>query len=174
MTVLFKKREKIILYLTIIVVIFSVSFNYLRLPIFNKNEELNREILASRTKLKKYHFLLAQKDQILSKLKRLSVDSKFIASQDTVVAAFASLEDLAKAANIKIVDIRPQATLQSKKETKEMVIELKAEGAMEDYIKFIYELENSLLLLRIKQCQLTSKPNAELLEGNFVISQPVF
>jgi NhaP-type Na+/H+ or K+/H+ antiporter len=165
------KREKIILYITIGVIIFSIIFNFLILPVLTKIGLLNKEINLTQTRLKKYTQLLSQKDYIQSKynkfISRVGVSGR---RQDTLVDALSELENLAKEANIRIIDIRPQ-TPGNINLYKEIIIDLRTEGTMEGYLKFIYNIENSLLLLRIKRFQLNAKPATEALEGSFSISQ---
>lgn len=167
---IFSKREKAILYTTIGVLIFALGFNFLIAPILTKNDYLNKEIALARAKLKKYRWLLSQKDHIKSKYDRFSslikLDSK---QQDSLTATLSELENLAKNANIRIIDLRPQ-TYKTLDLYREILIDLRAEGTMEGYLNFIYNLENSLSLLRIKRFQFSAKPNVSTLEGNFSIS----
>jgi hypothetical protein len=79
------------------------------------------------------------------------------------------LEALAKDAGINIVDIAPQPAQDQSGKNNEVGIDLKTEGQVEGYLKFIYSMEKSLSLLRIKRFQLNVKPNSQLLEGNFSI-----
>lgn len=165
------KREKIILYATIGVIVFSIGFNFLFAPLLIKNDNLNKEINISRAKLRKYLRLLSQKDSIQSKYSKLSADFKVSTRQEgALVTTLSELENIAKNSNIRIIDIRPQAP-KSSDLYKEVIIELRTEGAMESYLNFIYTMENSLLLLRIKKIQLSAKPNTSNLEGLFSISQ---
>ena len=165
------KRERIILYATIGIIIFTVVFNFLLAPILTKNDILNKEINITRIKLNKYLRLLSQRAYIQNKYNKFSSTFK-IPEQggDTLVAALSELETLAKNANIRILDIRPQASKTSDI-YKENLIEARTEGGMEGYLKFIYDIENSLSLLRIKRFQLNAKPGASGLEGSFSISQ---
>lgn len=167
------KREKIILYTTIGVIIFSIGFNFLVAPLLTKNDNLNKEININRAKLTKYLRLLSQKDSIQSKYSKLSADFKVSTRQEgALVTTLSELENIAKNANIRIIDIRPQAP-KSSDLYKEVIIELRTEGTMESYLDFIYTMENSLLLLRIKKIQLNAKSNTPTLEGIFSISQIV-
>lgn len=153
------------------VIIFSIGFNYLIAPILTKNENLNREIKINRARLKKYLQLLSQKDYIRNKYNNFFNHLKdSAAKEDTLVSVLSELENLAKASNIRIIDIRPQAP-KSMALYKEVLIDLRTEGAMEGYLKFIYNIENSLPPLRIKRLQLNAKPNTSALEGNFSVSQ---
>ncbi len=165
------KREKKVLYITVGIIIFSVIFNFLIWPVINKNDLLNKEISVSAAKLKKYLRLLAQKDYIRGKYNEFSRYLNEHKTEDTAVSTLSELGNLAKSANIRIIDMRPQAAKASGQSYKEIEIDLRTEGAMEGYLKFIYTIENSLSLLRIKRFQLNAKPNAQLLEGVFSISQ---
>lgn len=164
------KREKIILSATIGVIVFSLVFNFLIAPVLSKNDSLNKEINITRTKLKKYMRLLTQKEVIQTKYKKFSSTLRLPEQEDAAVSALAELENLANNANIRIIDIRPQPA-KSLNLYKEIIIDLRAEGNMESYLKFIYNIEHSLLSLAIKRLQLNAKPNAQVLEGSFSISQ---
>lgn len=165
------KRERIILYLTVGLIILGLGFNLVIEPALAKNKGLNKEINNTRAKLEKYLQLLAQKEEIESKF------NKFSASQNNpdfegnaAVGALSEIENLAKKANIRIIDLRPQS-LETSDLYKEALIELKTEGTMEDYLKFIYTLESSLSLLKIKRFELNVQPNSGLLEANISLSQ---
>lgn len=166
------KREKIILYCTVGVVLLSIIFNFFLSPIIAKNENLNKEINFTKTKLKKYVRLLSQRDAIQSKYAKFANTLSSAGEQkDALVSALSELENLAKNANIRIIDLRPQQQAKTLDLYQEILINLRTEGAMEGYLEFIYNLENSLSLLRIKKFQLTAKPNTQTLEGSFSISQ---
>lgn len=165
------KREKIIFYATLGVLVFSLCFNFLLSPVLKRNEQLNDEINLSRVKLKKYLWLLKQKDYIYNKNKGFIYGyDTALAGKDPLVSSLSELESLTKNANIRIIDLRPQNT-RNLNAYKEIIIDLRTEGAMESYLKFIYDLEHSLSLLRIKKLELNVKPNSQILEGKFSISQ---
>lgn len=165
------RREKIILSTTISVIIFSMVFNFLILPILSRNEKLNKEINITKTRLKKYMRLLKQKEYLQDKYNKLSLGSSVASQQsDALVNLLSELEKIARNAQIKIIDIRPENT-SSMAHYKEISVDLKTEGSMEGYSKFIYDIENSLLLLNIKKFQLNTKSNTQILEGFFSILQ---
>jgi Tfp pilus assembly protein PilO len=151
--------------------ILSVAFNFLYEPIIGRNENLNKEINFTRAKLEKYLQLLSQKDYIQKKYSKYRVSTQNSeAGTDMFVNALSEIERLAKESGIIIADIRPQSQ-KSPDLYKERLINLRTEGAMEGYLKFIYNIENSLSLLKIRRFQLTAKPNSQSLGGNLVISQ---
>jgi len=164
-------REKLILSVTIIIAIFSIGFNFIIGPVLSKNAMLNKEIDVTRAKLKKYLSLLGQKEYIQNKYNKFSeILLSTNIGKDASVSALSEIESLAKEANIQIIDIRPESS-KTVDLYKESLIELRTEGEMESYLKFLYSIENSTSLLAIKNFQLNAKPNSQVLEGNFSISQ---
>ena len=166
------KREKLIVFSTIGIIIFSIAFNIFIEPFLAKNDSLNKEIHINRLKLKKYLQLLNQKEYIQNKYDKFSKALiRPEAGADVFVNALSTIEDIAKSSNIRIIDIRPQVQQKGQDLYKEIIVEMRAEGEVSSYLQFLYNIENSLSLLRIRRLQLSSKPNVSLLEGNFVISQ---
>ncbi|MCX5699843.1 MAG: type 4a pilus biogenesis protein PilO [Candidatus Omnitrophica bacterium] len=171
---LLKNREKIILYLTLAVILFSLIFYFIVSPVMAKYANLNKEITVASAKLRKYMALLSQKEMIQKKYsdKFYSISSLPEFKQDSLVAALSELQNLAKGADIRIIDLRPQQGVKtSSQQYKEIIIDMRTEGSMEGYLKFIYDIENSLWILRIKKFQLLAKSNSVALEGVFTIAQ---
>jgi hypothetical protein len=167
---IFTQREKIILYLTIGVIGFSIIFNFMVAPIFGKLNKLDKEISVVRLKLKKSLWLLSHKDSLQAKEKKFSSGIAVPeAGKEALVNTLAELENLARQAGVRILDIRPQ-TPRASADLKEIIIDLRLEADTEEYLKFIYSIENSLSLLKIKKFQLFSRPNTTDLEANFSIS----
>ncbi|MDD5513275.1 MAG: hypothetical protein PHD09_05880, partial [Candidatus Omnitrophica bacterium] len=59
---LLSKREKIVLWATILIVGSSILFSTVLDPFFSKNADLNQQIGSTKRKLQKYLWLLKQKD----------------------------------------------------------------------------------------------------------------
>lgn len=165
-------REKLILIVTVVIIAIAIGFNLFIVPVLTKNAALNNEINIARSKLKKYAGLLNRKEHIHNEYNKIALTLR---RNDTEKNGFMNLltemENLAKQAKIQIIDIRPQGTTKTVSSQKESRIELRTEGDLESYPRFIYNIENSALLLTIDNFQLNSKPNSQFLEGNFLISQ---
>lgn len=169
---LLEKREKLILNITLAIAAFAISYNFLILPIRIKNDYLNKEINLTKGKLKRYFWLLGQKKYLENKYSKFtSYISGAVEEQGAQVSSLAQLENLAKNANIRIIDLRPESSTKGLPLKQEIIITVKTEGKIEDYLKLFYELENSLFLFTIKKFQIASKENAPILEGTFFISQ---
>jgi len=170
---LFSPREKIILFATIYIAVFGILFKFLFVPVLNRNEYLNKEINAVSTKLKKYKQLLKNKQDILERYKKFSADFKFQedTQEEPLASGLSELQKLAGSANIRIIDMRPQSAARKNPAQKEFSVDLRTEGLIEGYLKFIYNIETSVSLLNIERLQLTVQPNTQNLEGNFSISK---
>jgi hypothetical protein len=163
-------REKTVIALTLTVTLGSLLYNFLIGPLLDKNKQLDTEINFVRSKLVKYRRLLKQQDGIRQVYDKYASDLKLAdVGQDALVSILSELEAFAQSGPIRILDIRPQNTPQ-----KAVQVDLRTEGTIEGYCKFMYDIENSSLILRIKRLQLTVKPNSDLLEGSFSIIQVSF
>jgi len=166
------KREKIIVGMTGTVIIGSLVFKLLDWTVISRNEELSRQISFTKMKLAKYQRLLSQKQNIMNKYSKFAGAGGGAGQQkENLVGVLTELEAFAKEANIKIIDLRPQSGSRSNVPYKENLVDVSLEGEMEGYLRFIYNLENSLSLLRVKRFQLAAKPNSQMLDGVFSISQ---
>lgn len=165
------KREKINLFITLGVIASAIVFNLIIMPVYDKFEALGKEIMITRAKLIKYLQLLSQKDAIEKKYKQFSSAINLPEQEhNPFVEVLSELEGIAISSNIHILDVRPQSQSKAAK-YKEIMVDLRTEGQMKDYMKFIYDIENSISLLRIRKIQLNAKSNTAVLEGNISISQ---
>jgi hypothetical protein len=163
-------REKNIFLFTAGIIIFALGFNYFLAPLFSSNDSLNRQISAGRSKLRKYSWLIANKERIRKKYSRFSSPSAGD-SRDIEVEVFSGLEAIARESGVRIVDLRPQSGQARRGPYRENLIELRAEGSSDNYLKFLYNIENSLYLFKVKKFQLNAKSASSSLEGIFLISQ---
>lgn len=168
---LFTKRERLAVSITAGLGAVSVVFFFLIEPLLKKSGLLNDKIAITRLRLNRYMQLLVRKAAITSKYDRFNFDVNASESdKGRFVAALSTVESYAKTANIRIIDIRPQ-NVKPRDSNKEIIIDLRTEGDIEGYMKFMHTVENSLSLLRITNCQLDAKPEGQLLDGSFSLSQ---
>lgn len=164
------RREKNILAASIAVIIIAVGYKAIVEPILADNDSLNQQITLTRLKLRNYLRLLNQKDVLQAEYAKISnLAGMPKEGEDVSTGVLEEIEELAKKSDVRIIDMRPQ--IQKSPASKENSVELRAEGDMESYLKFIYSIENSMVLLQIKRFQLSSKLDSANLEGNFLISQ---
>ncbi len=161
------QRERVILYATGALLAFALALNTVCAPWLRKAETLNREIALTRAKIQKYANLLARRDAIRKRSAAMAAQVNVSGAQtDPMVAALSELENIARQANVKITDVRPQQAGASSG-YRQTVVDIRAEGDMEGFVKFSYDLDNSLALLRIRRFHLGAKSGTALLEGTF-------
>jgi Tfp pilus assembly protein PilO len=165
------KRERFLLYFTVGIISFAVVFNFILAPIIERFNKLNQEIASTSVKLERYLRLLSEKEKIKNSYSKITSYAKIEGSEEEILAIILNeLENLSRQAGLHITDVRPQVT-RDIGVYRELNIELKQEGEIEGFLKFIYDLENSSHLLRIKRLQLNSKVAGQFLEGNLLVSK---
>lgn len=164
------KRERVILFLTFGVIIFSLIFNFIFMPLKNRFSSLNQQILSNRIKLEKSLKLLKERERIKARYTEISsLIKKDISEEEILAGTLSELENFANTSGFRITDIRPQSPKISATH-KEFLIEIRGEGGIKGFLRFMYELENSTYLLKIKRFQLNPK-GEENIEGNLLISK---
>lgn len=171
MNKLFSSRERLIFIVTASVIVFFAFFCFFFLPVFEKNSALDREIRLMLSKYKEYQRLILQKDLI--RLQAESFPSLFKKTSKGVEvqeSALFELQNLAKNADLKLVDIRPQS-VKASSASNESIVDLKTEGSSVAVLKFFYDIETSSSLFEIKSFLLKSKLNSPSIEATFSISE---
>lgn len=165
----FNKKEKTVFYLIAFILLLAIYFNFVIMPILDKGLSLNIEINYTKDRLIRDIKLLSKKQQLIGNssagLKPLL--NLYNQKEDSVLLVLSELEKMAGSSKIRIIDMRPQVSIAQKK----ILIDLRGEGSLESFMKFIYELETSPVLLQIKKLQFNARPEATNLEGFFSISQ---
>ncbi len=165
------KRERFLLYLIFGLIFSSLVFNFIVYPLWQNNQNLDREITLTGLKLVKYQEVLNRKAELENIYPESSPALRALEQkQDTLVAVLMELEHLSQKVNLKILDIRPQSATRTS-EAKEASFDLRLEGDIEAFLNFIYEIENSVFLLRIKKILLHAKADSTSMEGTFTITQ---
>lgn len=165
------KRERIIAFFALGIIAISAILNFILLPLINRYQALNREISLCQLNLKKSSRLLSKRERIQQDYNEISSLVQLEAGEDRIIAlVLTQLENLANQADLRIVDVRPQAP-RNLERYKEIIVELKQEGRIEGFLRFIYDLENPPHLFRIKKLQLNPKAVAGILDGYLTVSK---
>lgn len=164
-------RERFLLGTAALVIVSSLLLCFFFVPFFEKNAALSVEVRTAVYKLRKYKQLLKNKKQI----EALAASCSPIlrpAGHDAEApeAVLFELENLAKDSGIRLIDIRPQGN-KSGTLFSEILIDIRSEGELQGYLKFMYSLEHSLFLFELRKIQLKSKPNSSVIEAGFTISK---
>ena len=167
-----RRRERIILYLTFVVVVSSLIYNFLLEPIVERYRLLNQEVIRNQVKLQKYLSLLRQKERIKQDFDKISEGLKTdYSEQEQMALILSEIEGLSRRSSVHITQIKPQPT-KDFGTYKEFPVEIRAEAKIENLSQFIYNLQNSPQLLRTKKLFLNTKSaTSDILETTILISK---
>lgn len=151
------KRERYIVYITVVVVI-SILFDKVVLsPIIERINKLNREIFIQEKRLEKSLRILAQEELITSEYKKYTQFIRQSRSDEEEIAEFLSdIEKLVRKSSVFLADIKPGSVITAGPYRK-YTVEIKTESKISYLADFIYQLEESPRLFRVKDFRLMPK-----------------
>lgn len=150
-------REKTILYILVAVVAAALSYGLLLEPAFKRWHSLDSQILLLKAKLQKALSLIKDKESIDSEYMRYAQRLRSSGGDDhEVTYMLNTLESIARASGVKIVNMQPKP-LRDRDFYKEFSVELDAESNMQSLMKFIYDIRNSPILLKVDRLRLNAK-----------------
>jgi len=153
----FTKREKAFFYIILFLIIIMVLQKFVFKPLSNRLTNLKKEIKQREMSLIKGLRLDRQRDQVLKSYKDYERYLKIKGSDEEIISEFLrEIEKLSRESAISILNIKPQST-NKRKHYKEYTIEISIEASMRDFISFLYNLNNSNLLLKVEKLILTLK-----------------
>lgn len=169
----FTRRERILVSITIAIVFSTIFYGFVIEPLSRTYSRLNNQIRSGSLKLQRNYKLLNQKDSIKAEYEKYSPLIKPLPSEEEEIAAVLKvIEAIARENNIYITNIRPQP-VRARLYYDELTFELIAEADIENLIKFIYDLQTSKNLLRVKKLTLSSTSTKDnLLKAIMEITKP--
>ncbi len=153
------KREKAILYVSVIFVSLCLVDRLMVAPSFARMRWLDEEIKKNKLIIKKnLHFLSLRNKINLETKKYSSYFSKERSPDEEMNSLLKLIEDLARRAYVDLIYIKP-AGFKSEKMQERYYIDLTCQGDMLKVVNFIYRVENSNKLLSIEK--LAISPDSE-------------
>jgi len=151
------KRERYILYISIAVII-AVFFDRVVLrQVRNRLNKLNSEILIHEKRLQRSLYIASQEEAISKEHKRYTEYVKQTYSDEEEKSKLLSeIEKLARKSSVFLADIKP-GPVKEAGPYKEYTVEIETESKISFLADFIYQLEKSPRLLRVKDFRLTPK-----------------
>lgn len=152
------KREKTVLYVTAFFVTLMFLDRLVVYPIYSRVRQLNGEIKQKESDINKYLRLLLQKERILNERKKYAayLDSRQPEEQD-MTSILKEIENLANKSSLYVVDMKPGGVRENSDQTRRYLVNLNCEGEMEQIADFMYNVENSNVLLMIERYQISPK-----------------
>jgi len=161
----FSKRERVIFYLTIGVLLAAVFYNLLMEPILKKWVTINREILVKQTAVKKALKILSQREKVKLDYYKYTESINDASNLVSYIEKTSTMTGILPS-NIKVQPIKKD------KLTTECIIELEAQGSFNNILRFISELSKPPLFITIKKFYLTSVEGQDFVfKGKLVLSK---
>lgn len=171
----FSKRERLLIISTVAVTVVTVAYGFIIEPIIDAYSGINRQITANSLKLAKGYRLLGRAEEINLEYSRYANLLKPLTSDEEEIASMLkAIEALARSNKIKITSIRPEP-IRETEYGKEFLFELSAEASADLLGKFMYDLQSSGNLLRVRRLTLNSSSSRKsALKAVMQISKPLF
>lgn len=166
------QRERHAFYIAVIVIIGVLSYIIVIEPIWKKWQDLNDSITNRESQLLKNLKILAQRDIIAELYNKYAENIKMKGSvEEETATILREIENIARISNTYITDIKPQR-VQDMEFYKEYYIELEAEGDVSNIAKFIYDLQNSEQILKVRYLRLNPRDDTgDVLKGYMIVTK---
>ncbi|MBN2453430.1 MAG: type 4a pilus biogenesis protein PilO [Candidatus Omnitrophica bacterium] len=151
-------KERVGLAVAVIVIALVIVDRLIVSPIGGKIQRINQDIHFSEKKLSRDLRNINNRDMIEGEYKKYrNYVSKGAASDEENVAnILAEIESLARSSSVSLVEIKPQSP-KNYDFYKEYIIDVTAEGGMEQIVTFMHNINNSNQLLRAVKIRLGLK-----------------
>ena len=156
-----------------VVIVISILFDKVVLsPIIERINKLNGEIFIQEKRLEKSLRILAQEKLITSEYKKYTQFIRQSHSDEEQIAEFLSdIEKLVRKSSVFLADIKP-GSVKKAGPYKEYTVKIEMESKISFLADFIYQLEKSPRLLRVKDFRLTPKKKGlEILKAEMTVTQ---
>ena len=165
-------RERWGLYLGIMVIIGVVSYITVIEPIWTDWQALNEAIYTKERQLLKNLKILAQKEQIAKLYNKYAKNIRMKGSvEEETAVILREIENIARSSKTYITDIKPHK-VKDMEFYKEYYVELEVEGKIANLAKFIYELQGSKQILKVRHLRLNAKAGGgDVLKGYMIVTK---
>ena len=166
------KREKKLFYVGVAAIVCIIAYVFIFEPIWTNWQTLNKSISAKELKLIKNLRIVAQSDIIAELYDKYAADIRMKGSeQEETAVILREIENIARASNTYISDIKPHK-IKDMEFYKEYFVELEAEGDIQNLTKFIYDLQNSKQILKVRYLRLNPKgDSSDMLKGYMIVTK---
>ena len=168
------KRERIILYVTVIFVFFGLMDGLVYKPIMRHFNELEEKIISQENELRKNIRYLAAREIILNRYSAYAAHAVTSGGDEEEIASLLNeIEELARKSGLSLVNMKPKPATTTEF-GKQYPLEVEMETQMAQLIKFIHGLHSSKYILGVKKLRLVPKgKQSAQVKGYLVINKTV-
>jgi len=152
-------RQKILIYITSGIVGVFLMERFFFANLRSKAKELNRQIKVEEANLKIGLEIQKRKERATEDYQdyRSFISAAEKPEKELFTGFLREIEDLAQKAGLSVLNLTPKNEPQNLKDYKKYTAELRAEASLENLIKFLENLQNNSLLIKLDKLALTPK-----------------
>ncbi|MCK9572181.1 MAG: GspMb/PilO family protein [Candidatus Omnitrophica bacterium] len=155
------KKEKILLILTGLILIFFVLKHFVFGPIYENANIYSQEIAMSKALMRRYMALEHNRLEILKAQKQIEGYLSLSGTdEDKAAMVMSRIEAEARKAKLQIQDMNSSGVTKEKGSVTLFHISLRAEGQLKNVLDFLAGLENSNILLQAEKLSLSAKDDS--------------
>lgn len=169
----FSEREKKLALATVLIVSIAVAYAFVIAPLAAKWKGMNNQIRSKVNMLETDFKMLANQKFLGEEHAKLSKYARAVKSEEEAVAdTLAYIENISRNDACLIINIKPIGITKADS-YREILIDISAEAGINQFSKFLYDIENPRdTLIGIKRFTISSKSGqADTLKGTFLISK---
>lgn len=153
------KREKILAYIIIGLVVFFVGDKVLLSGIRGGMNSLKNRIKTEESKLRTGIEIQKRKDTILGEYKgyQAFLKQEKLSEVDIFARFLKELENIARESRVSILSLNPQNKIEESDGYRKYTADLRVETNIEQLYDFLYRIQNSSLLIRINKMSVIPK-----------------
>ena len=166
------KKEKIGLSFSFAIVSLALLDRAIVSPIRSRFQRINQAIAIGEKQLGHDLRNIRQKDQIAAEFEKyVQYVQRSGSDEEEVAKILGEIEALARQSNVYLVDMKPQ-TPKEVDFYKEYAVEIEAEGDMTALVRFLYQMNTSVQLLRVEKLRLNSRKSGDpVLKSSMLITK---
>ncbi len=168
------KRERMILYASVIIVVLGSMDRLVYQPIMNLFIEVDQEIISQENQLRKNMRFLAARETISNRYSAYAAYAVTTGSDEEEVAGLLNeVEGVARKSGLALLNMKPNPAFTTEF-GKQYPVEVEVETQMKELIKFIHGLQSSKYILRVQKLRLVPKGKSKAeVKGYLLINRTV-
>jgi len=165
------RRERILFVSVMILITLSILYQFIVEPLYRKFVDLQQELSTKQVQLMKSLRLLEEKEDVTKEFQRYSQLLKTKRTEEEEMAfVLGEIEKIGKQAGVYLSDVKPQR-IKDWEYYRQLLVEIKFEATMDTLTQFIYNIQSSPFLLKVKRLNINSKSADSVLQGIVQVSK---
>lgn len=152
------KRERYILYISLMVISLALLYNFLIEPLVQRWVKVNEGVIRKEMKLERNLKIISEKETVLKEYKEYAKRVKAKGSDEEEIATLLrEVETVAARTSVRLTNVNKPRPVKNMKFYKLYSLEVELEAPIRPLTEFIYQLEKSPQILKVRQLRLSAR-----------------